>query len=216
MSWKEIAGFLERNGGIEYKAVSKCVGDEQKRMEQLRSDAQTTLLEFERLALQCCENNPELILLRERNKNFLDGTMRRIRTYAWERFATIDAVQLPVNISVFCEHAEHGMQARVSVDINLKKASVKELSEYNKTLLCLKKPANSSYLANSYGNKEVREFNGSGDELLSKIACKEYKKAQIAYIFPIAKMDDEKITAEMKTAVNSLLPIYKTVISAIK
>lgn len=216
MGWKEVANFLKKNGGAEYKATSKCIGEEQKHMEQLRSDAQTALQEFEYLALQCCENNPEMVLLRGRMKNFLDGTMRKIRTYAWERFATIDAVHLPVNISVFCEPAEAGMQARVAVDIDLKKTSLEELNVYNKALLCAEKPENSIYLANSYGNRELEKFSGSGAELLSEIARGEYKKAEIAYEFPIATMDDEDITAGMQAAVKALIPIYESVISAVK
>lgn len=216
MSWKEVAKFLETYGNAEYKAVSKCFGEDRKRMEQLRSDAQMTLQEFERLALRCCENSTEMILLRGRNKNFLDGTMRKIRPYVWERFAIIDAVRVPVNISVFCESAESGMQARVAIDVDLKKTSLKDLSVYNKTLLCAEKPENSIYLANTYGNKGLEKFGGTGSELLSKIALKEYKKAEIAYVFPIAEMDDEDITAGMQTSVNALIPIYKSVISAIK
>lgn len=216
MGWKKVSTFLKKNGEAKYKSPTKCDGDEQKYMEQLRIDAKETLEEFERLALQCCEKSPEMILIRGRMKNFLDGSMQKIRPYTWERFSAIDAIQLPINLSLFCERSGLNMQARAAIDIDLKKASYTVLNSYNKTLLSAEKPDGSVYLANSYGNKNLIQFEGTGGELLNKIALGEYKKAEIAYIFPIEAMSNDDIVSGMQRAVNSLVPIYKKVVSLIK
>lgn len=213
MTWKSVAEFLQENGGKPYKSFKKCDGAERNQMMALHVNAIHTISEFESLAMEACAGIQGLCLVRMIRKNFLDGSMRHLRSYTWERFCVSDDINSPANISLFCEKFGDEMRFRVAIDIDLKSADPDQLEIYNKSLLRFERPEGMVYLANSYGNKDLTECNISGDELYSEIMSGKYRKAEIAYIIQ-ASEPDNKITEEVNWALRKLKPIYEDILES--
>ena len=204
--FKAVGDFLLKNHEKAYKSPQKAKNiAERAEMEKLFKAGQISNKVFnEELSLLAEKNN----LYDVRNRNFLDGSFTKIRSYYWVQLKSAEYYSYPESISVFCEVVEQKqIRYRVSLEINENAASADDMEMF---LTALEKPLNKElcYLGSKkYGHRlEILSFNKK--VIKEKIKAGEYSRVQISYLVKKCESDTD-LLKELDKGIKLLLPYYK-------
>lgn len=203
-NFKIIGVFLINNHEKTYKSPKKANNSEEKKeMERLFKAGQESNKIFnDILSVLAAENN----LFDIKNKNFLDGSFKKIRNYYWGQLKSPDYYMYPESISVFCEVVNNkDVRFRVSLELDEKKADEEEKRAF---LSVLNKPLKKDlcYMGNLVFNRSL-EIILNKNEVKEKLSTGIYNKVQISYLVKNCESNEEMIM-ELDKGIKLLLPYY--------
>ena len=203
----EVLEFFNHYGGVEYRSPAKLKDENQrKEMEKLYKKSKETLSDFNLLLKRVADDNN---LTEIKNKNFLDGSMRRIRTYFWGQMKNAYYFNEPESISLFAEKANNTSVFRVSLEFDQLHAFADEIERFNKAL-DLPLDSGLSYYISQRGHNNVELTRENVGTLKKKIANGEAQKILIGTT--ITGADEETIINGINEAIFKVMPYYNHVL----
>lgn len=206
---KEILDFLSLHGGKEYKSPLKVPDLKQRQdMKNLYKLSRSALGDFNRLLIKVATDN---YLTEVINKNFLDGTRRRIRTYFWGQLKNAYYFTNPVSISLFAEKRNTNMAVfRVSLELDQLHSSNDEMKRF---IRVLELPLDSglNYFVSQHGHNNVEVSKDNVNILKSKIEAGEVEKVLIG--INVTGADDEILIKNINIAIKKIMPYYNHILS---
>ncbi len=208
--FKLVSDYLLENHDRAYKSPLKARNAEEKRkMESLFKAGKTAINIFnDKLSLLAEGNN----LFDIKNRNFLDGSCKRIRNYFWGQLKKAEYYQYPESISVFCEVVDDKqVRFRVSLEINERTADEEDIDNFIKVL---DKPLRKElcYIGNVKFNRALEALSPNKKDIKEKLAAGKYNKIQVTYL---AKMyeTDEEMYGELDKGIKFLVPYYEFIMN---
>ena len=206
--FKVVSDFLLQNHGKAYKSPQKANNaKEKKEMETLfKMGQQSNKIFNDKLSLLAAENNLYVI----KNRNFLEGSFKKIRDYYWGQLKSEKFYRYPESISVFCEVVDEKIRFRVSLEIDEKDADEEEIGFF---LSALNKPLKKDlcYMGNATLNRSL-EISHNKNEVKEKLAAGIYNKVQITYLVKMCDKDEDMFK-ELDKGIKLLLPYYEFIMN---
>ena len=202
--------FIDKYHEKKYIAPSKTSSFvESLEMENVKQLAKLNLLNFYEEIFQIAKKT-DLILCQNKNKSFLDGSRQKIRAYFWAQLFYKDKIDLPISISVFCEHINNSLRYRVSLELNDLRANIIDVNFFSRIL----EKQLSSELVYLSSKKGIKELSApiTYDFATYLIKSKEYHKILISYLIPI-KADENYLFNEIIKGIELIKPYYNFVLS---
>lgn len=208
--FKLISDFLLQNYEKTYKAPKNAENNKEKiQMESLKKAGITSNKIFnEKLSLLAANNG----LFDVKNRNFLDGSCKRIRNYFWGQLKFAEYYQYPESISVFCEVVDKKcVRYRVSLEINERTADEEDLENF---LRVLDKPLTKGlcYMGNIKFNRSLEIISSNKKDIKDKLATGRYNKIQVTYLPGFCETDVDMFK-ELDKGIKLLLPYYSYIMN---
>ncbi len=204
----EILGFFNQYGGGEYRSPAKLKDESQRKaMEMLYKKSKETLSDFNMLLKRVADDNN---LTEIKNKNFLDGSMRKIRTYFWGQMKNAYYFNEPESISLFAEKTKDGDSVfRVSLEFDQLHAFSDEIERFTKAL-DLPLDSGLNYYVSQRGHNNVEITKENVGALKAKVTSGKAEKILIGTI--ITGTNEDAIISGINLAIEKLLPYYNHVL----
>lgn len=208
--FKMLCDFLLQNHDKAYKSPLKANNaEEKKEMDYLFLTGKKSNNIFNELISLLAEQNN---LLEVKNRNFLDGSCRKIRSYFWGQLKFAEYYQWPESISVFCEVVDNKqVRFRVSLEINERNADEEDIANF---LRVLDKPLkkNLCYMGNVKFNRGLEVLSLNNNEIKEQLATGKYNKIQVTYLANACEKDGA-VLSELDKGIKLLLPYYEFIMN---
>lgn len=202
-----ITAHLERNSGVAYASPAKITNKKEKEVYQaIFEEAKQAVSLFNEILLLSAK---EYGLVDFRNRNFLDGSNRKVRSYFWGKLKYVTMMNDPESISLFCEYDSKKKKARfrISLEIDERNASIEAMQNHFKLLDKPIKDKSIVYLVNDTSAKDLTEKGTDAKKIKEEIKKGLYKKVQPSVLIEDFKSDKE-LLEKVKKAIGLLLPYY--------
>ena len=203
-----ILEFFDSHGGEEYRSPAKLTDSAQRqKMENLYKESKGALGDFNQLLKKVADDNN---LTEVKNKNFLDGSMRKIRTYFWGQMKNAYYFNDPESISLFAEKTKDSKSVfRVSLEFDQLHAFSDEIERFIKALE-LPLETGLDYYVSQHGHNNVEATKEKASSLKKKVESGEVEKVLIGTI--VTGADDESVIKNINAAIKKIMPYYNHVL----
>lgn len=203
-----VVKFFNDFHGQPYCSPQKATDVKVKRaMLELRENAKKAQEQFNVIVTELAA---ETYLTEILNKNFLDGTRVKTRSYYWGQLKSGLSFLSPESISIFCEWCESEQKAkyRVSLEIDDRNSSEEGLKLHNKFIENIDCPGTTDI----YLSRNGYDKNYCLRSKIDKNEWHKYPKLLLSQNIYVENKTDDEVLKELVEAVKTLLPLYKKII----
>lgn len=141
-----------------------------------------------------------------------------IRSYLWTQLKNAQHQELPTSLSVFAEKIDGQVQLRLSIELDLKNATVEDVINHHRLLdYTFPEELHFSYKISTDQSLDLINSNETIDQIKLKIDSNEYKKVQISFIVTLEEVQKKDLSNEaildlLNTAFEPLLGCYRYIL----
>ncbi|MEK6189411.1 MAG: AAA family ATPase [Carnobacterium alterfunditum] len=215
IDFQKIIVHLAEYANHDYKNPMHLEEQEKQLYLAIRESGSTAVTELNKLA----EGLATKYGLENSNKSkWLSGGNNVVRRYLWNQLKYGDDKNVPTSMSVVAEKTLEGIQFRIAIELDEKKADLIDLERHHKFLAKpLIQEKNYCYYIKTDNSWDSQASYEPGIEVQQKVQSGEYKKVQIVYYLTAKEIQTNALTNEtiyqkLDQAFGNLITYYDLVV----